>query len=534
MEIERSPGAAPPLTLETATTRDERFQVLHNEIVDLATELSPRYQEIELRHYIINALMTVVHQALPGAQVELFGSQRSGLFLPSADIDMVVHHRHYNEKGVLEKIMGCCYHHFNLVDLQTLVYIKNARVPILKFSTHLGGVKVDISANNFSGGRSSELVKSWLLAFDRLHPLSLILKYWLHERNLHDPANGGIGGYAIVNMALSVIMANPELQTRPDALGRLLHRFFGFFGSEFSAATQCVSVAHPAIYLPKTKGIKQLLEIRDPSDPRNNISSASRNFREIFTQFNHCYVDLEATLNGKPRNSRSRKTHYHHFSNDMFLNPMTKGGFVRFVLEDILELNANMQMTRDNQPREPLWRRSLQGGKESEAHRYRRQEGTVGTGRVQGQEVAQKQQSGIGVAAPNTRRAAKMERIPTGAATTPQAEVGVLMMGAPATGTLAGVAAPVRVPVPVRVRPGETAHLGPTSPTRLLPIAERTAHDRNTKDPDLGAHAHGPPLVGTGGSCRVIGAVLESWFLLILAERIHSPLVWFCFLPNGI
>ena len=64
---------------------------LHEEINDFYSFVKPRPQEILFRHEVVDRVRNIVLQVWPGAKVQLFGSVKTELFLPTSDIDIVVY-----------------------------------------------------------------------------------------------------------------------------------------------------------------------------------------------------------------------------------------------------------------------------------------------------------------------------------------------------------------------------------------------------------------------------------------------------------
>lgn len=63
---------------------------LHQEIEQFYQYVLPTPTEHAIRHEVVHRIEAVVHSIWPSAIVEIFGSFRTGLFLPTSDIDLVV------------------------------------------------------------------------------------------------------------------------------------------------------------------------------------------------------------------------------------------------------------------------------------------------------------------------------------------------------------------------------------------------------------------------------------------------------------
>ncbi|PIN04825.1 Polynucleotide adenylyltransferase [Handroanthus impetiginosus] len=93
-----------PETLETSTPAAERtlegnwFRAnsrfkspmlrLHKEILDFCDFLSPTPEEQASRNAAIESVFEVIKYIWPNAEAEVFGSFKTGLYLPSSDIDV--------------------------------------------------------------------------------------------------------------------------------------------------------------------------------------------------------------------------------------------------------------------------------------------------------------------------------------------------------------------------------------------------------------------------------------------------------------
>eukprot|EP00116_Pleurobrachia_bachei_P015018 sb/3475280/ len=56
---------------------------LHNEIEDFARWMKPTKEEMMLRGCVVERVKRIVHQQWPTARVEIFGSFKTGLYLPT-------------------------------------------------------------------------------------------------------------------------------------------------------------------------------------------------------------------------------------------------------------------------------------------------------------------------------------------------------------------------------------------------------------------------------------------------------------------
>lgn len=145
----------------------------------------PTPTEHALRVQVVSRIESVVLSLWPDAHVEVFGSFRTGLYLPTSDIDLVV--------------IGC----WEKLPLRTLEnelikqkiadsvrVLDKASVPIIKLTDRKTQVKVDISFNMQSGVQSAELIKDYKKKYPVLSKLVLVLKQFLLQRDLNEVFTG--------------------------------------------------------------------------------------------------------------------------------------------------------------------------------------------------------------------------------------------------------------------------------------------------------------------------------------------------------
>jgi DNA polymerase sigma len=63
---------------------------LNQEIFDFVEYMKPTLAEHSMRELVIARIQTVIKRTLPSASVEIFGSYRTKLYLPSSDLDLVI------------------------------------------------------------------------------------------------------------------------------------------------------------------------------------------------------------------------------------------------------------------------------------------------------------------------------------------------------------------------------------------------------------------------------------------------------------
>lgn len=273
---------------------------LSHEMLEFLRYISPNQAEKQKRNQCIGRLRRVVHQLWPTASVEVFGSYATGMYLPEADIDVVV----FDTETMSHKLRNEMYKLSNRMRTRgvadTVQVIAHARVPIVKYVDAESNLNVDIAFGQTSGVEVVGRVCKWLRENPSLKPLAMIIRQFLKRRALSDVANGGLGGYATICMAYSRLM-QWKLHLRPgldsekllNNIGLLLIDFFDFYGNEFDNQNLVVRVNsgfkpyakrfNGNMITNKTQGIA----IEDPNDYGNNISKGTYNYATVKRSFSN-------------------------------------------------------------------------------------------------------------------------------------------------------------------------------------------------------------------------------------------------------
>ncbi|XP_054153059.1 terminal nucleotidyltransferase 4B-like [Oppia nitens] len=255
---------------------------LHQEIEDFYNYMKPTACEHQMREDVVKRITKVVTDVWPQAKVDYFGSFRTGLYLPTSDIDMVVVGKWESiplftlEKKLLES---------GIVDETTIKVLDKASVPIIKLTDLKTNVRVDISFNTSNGIKSAKLIKHFKKQFPNLPKLVLVLKQFLLQRDLKEVFTGGISSYSLILMVISFIQLHPrnDAQNLKANLGVLLLEFFELYGRCFNYYRVGIRIKDGGSYVAKSDIQKQMdpdyrpsiLCIEDPLNPSNDIGKSS-------------------------------------------------------------------------------------------------------------------------------------------------------------------------------------------------------------------------------------------------------------------
>ncbi|XWS11040.1 hypothetical protein CRYUN_Cryun38cG0049500 [Craigia yunnanensis] len=251
------------------------------EIVDFSDFLSPTPEEQAARDAAVDSVFDVTKYIWPACRPEVFGSFRTGLYLPTSDIDVSCNSRvrYKNPQTGLHALSRALSPRGIAKKMQV---IAKARVPIVKFVEKKSGVAFDISFDMDNGPKAAEFIKEAVVKWPQFRPLYLILKVFLQQRDLNEVYSGGIGSYALLVMLMAMLQSLREsLAFLEHNLGMLLAHFFDFYRRKLN--TGCWF---------SDKGRPFLISIEDPQAPDNNIGKNSFNCIQIRSAFGMAFATL--------------------------------------------------------------------------------------------------------------------------------------------------------------------------------------------------------------------------------------------------
>ncbi|XP_056464045.1 terminal nucleotidyltransferase 4B [Gadus chalcogrammus] len=303
------PEVSPPVsTAYTGTPwKDRNYSEgiigLHEEIKDFYEYISPRPEEEKMRLEVVDRIKDVIHDLWPSAEVQVFGSFSTGLYLPTSDIDLVV----FGKWGslplrTLEDALRRC----NVADENSIKVLDKATVPIIKLTDSLTEVKVDISFNVRSGVKAAQLIKEYKEKFPALPYLVLVLKQFLLQRDLNEVFTGGIGSYSVFLMAVSFLQLHyrEDVRSPNTNIGVLLIEFFELYGRNFNYLKTGIRIKDGGCYVAKDEVHKNMMDsyrpsmlyIEDPLQPDNDVGRSSYGAMQVKQAFDYAYVVLSHAM----------------------------------------------------------------------------------------------------------------------------------------------------------------------------------------------------------------------------------------------
>lgn len=230
--------------------RDEaRRTDLHHEIQQFAsyiTDLNAAGQHII--ENVISKLTSIVRLLWDTAELKMFGSYATNLWLPSSDLDLVIiganslHHTKSSGKGGSSAIselgrpasMGGVRSalHWLACELgkrkwvQSVRVIHNTKVPVIKLIVNMQETKVlvDItycsdqeeSSSHHTGLLSNHLIRHYISVLPELRPLALVLKQLLYEKGLSNTYTGGLSSYCLILMLVAFLQSQRQVEQQAE------------------------------------------------------------------------------------------------------------------------------------------------------------------------------------------------------------------------------------------------------------------------------------------------------------------------------
>ncbi|CAL0334853.1 unnamed protein product [Lupinus luteus] len=181
------------------------YNMLDIVMKDILQVVTPVQEDWEVRFAIINDLRRVVESvaSLRGATVEPYGSFVSNLFTRWGDLDISVellNGSHIPSTGRKQKqvLLGDLLKALRKKGgWNSLQFIFNARIPILKLKNNRQGISCDISINNLEAQMKSKIL-FWINRIDgRFRDMVLLVKEWAKAHKINDSKAGTFNSYSL-------------------------------------------------------------------------------------------------------------------------------------------------------------------------------------------------------------------------------------------------------------------------------------------------------------------------------------------------
>ncbi|KAM3596383.1 uncharacterized protein V6R79_013630 [Siganus canaliculatus] len=272
---------------------------LHEEVMDFYNYMSPRPEEAAMRKEVVNRIEMIIKELWPTADVQIFGSFSTGLYLPTSDIDLVVFGKW--ERPPLQELEQALRKH-NVAEPCSIKVLDKATVPIIKLTDQETDVKVDISFNVETGVKAASFIKDYIKMYPVLPYLIFVLKQFLLQRDLNEVFTGGISSYSLILMVISFLQLHSRIDARNpnENLGVLLIEFFELYGRHFNYLKTGIRIKNGGAYIAKEEIMKamnngyrpSMLCIEDPLLPGNDVGRGSYGAMHVKQVFDYAYTVL--------------------------------------------------------------------------------------------------------------------------------------------------------------------------------------------------------------------------------------------------
>lgn len=253
---------------------------------------------------LVSRLQSAFQNRYHGAQLHAFGSFASGVYLPTADLDLVLLSPSFirNGRKTFHERKGQIYafaafiKNIDIAAPYSVETIAHARVPILKFVDKLSGLRVDLSFDNDSGLVANNTFQQWKAEYPALPVLVLAVKQFLLLRGLNEVPTGGLGGFSITCLVMNLLQHMPHGYMESN-LSTTLMNFFDFYGNTFDFDNVGIRMNPPGyfdkrVYRVYRENNNVRLSIEDPNNRDNDISGGTREIALIFKSFSDAYQAL--------------------------------------------------------------------------------------------------------------------------------------------------------------------------------------------------------------------------------------------------
>lgn len=229
---------------------------LHNEILDFYDFVAPKPFEHEQRNRLVNRVNNALGQRRfpqQNGRVLCFGSFPAGLYLPTADMDLVyVSDQYYNggppvvdmsQRGANKSLLYKASNRLKSMGMDADgCQVIHAKVPIIKFQDRLTQLQVDISFENLSGVQAQATFAQWKQDYPDMIYMVALLKQFLVMHGLNEVHTGGIGGFSIICLIVSYI----QHSDKHENLGECFLGFLKYYG-DFDLSRKRIQMHPPAI-----------------------------------------------------------------------------------------------------------------------------------------------------------------------------------------------------------------------------------------------------------------------------------------------
>ena len=193
-------------------------------------------------------------------QVHCFGSFAAGLYLPNADMDVVVVSQRFWSSGFPDICrsfgqmakLARYLENKGIADPSSIEIIAKAKVPLIKFIDRLTSLRVDMSFENDTGLIANNTFQAWKTRYPAMPVIVTVIKQFLMMRGLNEVANGGLGGFSVTCLVTSLLQNMPRVQlgqiVPEQHLGEILVEFLDLYGNQMDISRTGIMMNPPGYF----------------------------------------------------------------------------------------------------------------------------------------------------------------------------------------------------------------------------------------------------------------------------------------------
>lgn len=260
----------------------DSLDALHTDIEYFNLYMRPTSTEYAVRVEVVKRIESLIVELWPSVYVEVSGSMKYGVYLPTSDIILTVQNckqwdRSMDLIALKDKILASGIAELNSVHIVSY----DSSKPVIHLIDRASqiNVKIVICVNIGDIIKRTELIKCNIHKFPILTKLILVLQRFWQQYEL-TASNVGISTYGLITMCIRFLQSLPAEKVDENAnLGFLLIEFFNYFGREFDFKQNCIE--NDGRFLPQEEKqrdidleqITKTLCFAETSTPSSNATS---------------------------------------------------------------------------------------------------------------------------------------------------------------------------------------------------------------------------------------------------------------------
>ena len=175
----------------------ERF---NEELYQYVNYIIPKNLSLNKRENTIEIFKKIINENQPNWKVVLFGSFSQNTSTVFSDLDFEIHINKNCSRRDDIKLLLYIMKILKKNGFSENIMLIKAKVPILKATCNMTGIKVDISVNRDNGSRAAKEIRNILDKYKILKPSIIILKILLRNNYFNDGATGGMNSFLLFHL----------------------------------------------------------------------------------------------------------------------------------------------------------------------------------------------------------------------------------------------------------------------------------------------------------------------------------------------